>query len=208
MRLGLLADIHEDVDRLRRALAALAAHGAERLVMLGDVFDTGRRLDETTAVLAEAGAGGVWGNHDFGLSFEPDDEVRRRFTPAALAYMTSLRPRLEIEDCLFAHVEPWLDPCDLLDLWHYDGSASGPEEPARCFAATARRLIFLGHFHRWSASDRAGRLPWDGTRPLEFEPGERYLVAVHAVCDGWCALLDTTAGRLVPIALGLGGRVP
>ena len=35
MRIGILADIHEDLGHLRWALAALEGHGADRLVVLG-----------------------------------------------------------------------------------------------------------------------------------------------------------------------------
>ncbi len=47
MRLGILADIHEQVRRLRKAIAVLQEHGADRFVVLGDVFDTGQRIEQT-----------------------------------------------------------------------------------------------------------------------------------------------------------------
>src|SRR4051794_33669799 len=34
--------------------------------------------------------------------------------------MAALRPRLEVEGCLFVHVEPWLDPERIEDLWYFD----------------------------------------------------------------------------------------
>ena len=43
MKLGLLADIHEQTRQLQKALVVLQRHGAERFVVLGDVFDTGKR---------------------------------------------------------------------------------------------------------------------------------------------------------------------
>ena len=58
MRLGILADIHEDVPKLTLALRHLRREGVEQVVVLGDVFETGRRLNETVALLAEAGAVG------------------------------------------------------------------------------------------------------------------------------------------------------
>jgi hypothetical protein len=38
---------------------------------------------------------------------------------------------------------------------------------------------------------------------LKLTPGERYLVVVAAMCDGWCALLDTDRGELEPIWCGV-----
>lgn len=71
MKLGLITEIHEHVVTLRRALAHLAELGASKIVMIGDVVEMGRRLEGTCPLLAEAQVVGVWGNHDFGLCFEP-----------------------------------------------------------------------------------------------------------------------------------------
>jgi predicted phosphodiesterase len=47
MRLGILADIHEEVERLRRAIDLLSRQAADRFVVLGDVFETGKQIKET-----------------------------------------------------------------------------------------------------------------------------------------------------------------
>jgi predicted phosphodiesterase len=73
MRLGILADIHEDVPKLTLALQRLGRAGVRQVVLLGDLVDTGRHLQATVALLAEAGAVGVWGNHDLGLCHEPEE---------------------------------------------------------------------------------------------------------------------------------------
>lgn len=201
MRLGILSDIHEDVDGLRRALSALGDAGVERLVFLGDVCRMSERLDETVALLASAGVGGVWGNHDFGLCRKPIDELAGHYSPAVVRYMRQLSPRLEIDGCLFTHVEPWLDPTILEDLWWFDGVPASPERVARSLSAVPHRLMFVGHFHRWFVAGRAGVADWAGTEPLSLGGPERYLVGVGAVCEGACGVFDTTACRLEPIDL-------
>src|SRR4051794_32179639 len=110
MRIGILSDIHQNPGELRWALAVLPDRRADRLVLLGDVFETGRRIKETVEILDRTGAVGVWGNHDFGLCRDPHEDTRHRFSLRVLNFMAGLRPRLEIEGCLFTHVEPWLDP--------------------------------------------------------------------------------------------------
>src|SRR5438270_134727 len=45
MKLGLLADIHEQTKPLRKAIAVLQQHGADRFVVLGDVFEMGKRME-------------------------------------------------------------------------------------------------------------------------------------------------------------------
>jgi len=206
VKLGLVTDIHEDLVHLQEALDRFRATGVDRVVVLGDIFETGPRLDATVAVLAAAGAIGVWGNHDFGLCVDPSPFARERFAPASLAYLATLRPRLEIDGCLFSHVAPWLDATDIRQLWHVEDEPLSPPLVARSLDAVPHRVIFLGHFHRWFVATRAGRLPWDGRSALRLDPAERSLVFINGVVEGWCATYETASGELVPIDLCPGQR--
>ena len=67
MKIGILADVHEDVGNLHKALAVLRAGAADRLIFLGDLCGRMTALEETVAALDDAGVVGVWGNHDLGL---------------------------------------------------------------------------------------------------------------------------------------------
>jgi predicted phosphodiesterase len=62
MKLGILADIHEHVDELRQAIEKLQKQAADRFVVLGDVFEMGKRIEETVHLLRDVEAVGVWGN--------------------------------------------------------------------------------------------------------------------------------------------------
>jgi hypothetical protein len=198
MKLGILADIHEHTRQLRRAIDVLRQHGVDRFVVLGDVFETGKRMEETVDLLREVEAVGVWGNHDVGLCFDPDEKVCQRYSLAVLDFMGRLQPHLEIDGCLFSHVEPWLDPHKVEDLWYFDGPPDSPEKLARSFTAVPHRVMFLGHFHRWLLGTPEGVVPWRGERPLCLAGPARYLVVAHAVWDGRCALYDTESGELTP----------
>jgi predicted phosphodiesterase len=195
MRLGILADIHEDVEAVRLALDALRDR-VDRIVLLGDLFYVGRRVTEVVDVLAGAGASGVWGNHDLGLCRAPGPHVRARYPGRVLDFTQALRPRLELEGCLFCHGLPQWDPTDpaIYYLGDRPETAEGREE---AFRASPCRVTFVGHFHRWLAATPDGVLPWEGGEPLVLEE-QRYLVVVAAVCDGWCATFDTESNRLVP----------
>ena len=142
MKLGLIADIHEAVEDLRAALDHFSRERVDQVIVLGDVFETGERIEETCRLLADAKTMGVWGNHDFGLCVDPDDEVRARYPDVVLDFMISLRPRLEIEGCHFTHVEPWLDPENFLDLWHFEGPPDTPSKLDRIFGAASSRVLF------------------------------------------------------------------
>ncbi|CAN5666504.1 hypothetical protein BH23PLA1_BH23PLA1_28990 [soil metagenome] len=204
MKLGLLADIHEHVEHLEAALSWFDREGVEQVVVLGDVFEMGNRLDETTRLLIEAGAVGVWGNHDFGLCKDPEPDLRARYSAEALDFLATLQPRLEIEGCLFTHVEPWLDPENVLDLWFYEGSPETPERLAQSFEAVEHPYLFVGHFHRWMAGGPEGlrpwrgEIPWRGQEPITLPSEGRSLVVVGPVCAGKCGTFDTATGRLVP----------
>jgi hypothetical protein len=198
MKLGLLADIHEQTEQLRKAIDVLQQHGADRFVVLGDVCEMGIRIEETVSLLQDVQAVGVWGNHDIGLCFDPDETIRQRYGAAVLNFMSSLQPSLEIDGCLFTHIEPWLDPHKIEDLWYFDGSPDSPDRLARSFAAVPHRAMFMGHMHRWLLGTPDGVVPWRGGLQLRLDCANRYLVVVHAVREGKCALFDTTTGDLTP----------
>ena len=199
MRIGLLADIHEEVERLDRAIEALRAEGVSRFVVLGDVFETGKRLGPTVALLDGIDSEGVWGNHDFGLCRDVDEDVRRRYDPAVLRYFEGLRPWIERDGCWFQHIEPFLDSESLEDLWSYGGE--GRLDAARSFASRPHRRLFMGHVHRWELVGPDGPEPWDGSRPIRLDPARRYLAVIHAVQQGHCAWYDPETDWLVPLRI-------
>ncbi len=206
MRIGILADVHESLSHLRWAIDVLSEQRSDRIVFLGDLFELGHRLKETVDLLTEAGAIGVWGNHDFGLCRDnPRPEDRELYGEPVLAFMGRLQPRLELDGCHFTHIEPWLNPERIEDLWYFVGLPETPEQVARSFAAVPNRLIFIGHYHHWLLATTEGVQPWAGDRPIVLDADQRYLVAVHAVCAGRCASFNTVTSELVPFHNSRGG---
>jgi hypothetical protein len=65
--------------------------------------------------------------------------------------------------------------------------------------------MFVGHDHCWRLITPGGVQPWSGERPITLGGEGRYLVVVHAVCGGKCALFDTGTLELTPFDIGLGG---
>lgn len=201
MRIGILTDIHEEVEHLARALDHLGRAEVDTIVSLGDACDLYggvSRAPEVARLLQGAGVIGVWGNHDCGLCRDVAPRVQEQADPALLAYMATMQPRLVIEDCHFTHVEPWLDPDKPEDLWYFEGPPDTLEKAQRSFAAVQEKICFLGHFHRWLAMSDAGPVPWQGTTPLVLAPDRRYLVVIAPLMDGAYALLDTQARTLYP----------
>ena len=197
MKLGILTDIHEHVEYLRLALDRFVQRRVERVVVIGDVFEMGERIEETCRLLEGVSADGVWGNHDFGLCVDPDVETRSKYPATVIDFMTSLRPRLDIDGCHFTHVEPWLDPEDVLQLWYYDGPPCKPSELDRIFNAAPNRVMFAGHFHRWLLATKDKVVNWTGNHSVCLNKG-RYYVVIGALCNGQYAIFDTETSKLEP----------
>jgi hypothetical protein len=201
MKMGLLSDIHEDVEGLTAAIAHCRRAGVDRLLTLGDIFETGERFADAVDLLREAGVSGVWGNHELGLYVGRGDSVESMFDWTTLDYMRLLEARIEVEGVLLGHVLPCIDPTDIEQPWYVERPPLTAEAAAPNFAAFPHRRMFVGHYHRWLAVTPEGALAWTGDRPIEFNGEDRYLVVVAAVCDGWCAIYDTESDVLTPCDL-------
>jgi hypothetical protein len=200
MKLGLICDIHEHVEHLQQALDYFSNCSVDRIVVIGDLFGTGERIEELCRPLAAAGVVGVWGNHDFGLCVKPEATTRSKYPSVVFDYMATLQPRMEIDDCYFAHVEPWLNPEDLLDLWYCEGPPDEPAKLARIFASVPHTVMFSGHYHRWLWATPDGITNWQGESPICLA-GTRSFVVVGALYEGRFATFDTNTRELIPLNL-------
>lgn len=200
MKLGLISDIHENVSRLEECLRVLQTEQVDQIVVVGDVFEMGRCIHPTCELLAAANVVGVWGNHDIGLCFDPPEDWRLLYSDTVFDYMRSLKPRLVIEHCYFAHVEPWLDPEKLEDLWYFDGMPESFERRDQIFSAQPQRILFAGHYHRWMLLSPSRTERWDGRIPVCLKDG-RFFVVLNAVMAGCFATYDTESGWLTPYNL-------
>jgi hypothetical protein len=211
VRLGLVTDIHNHAAELARALALFREHRVDRVVTIGDTIDAFTRPDgaaEVAALLLEADAVGVWGNHDFGLRGDVPERTRGRFPPVVLSFMGRMQPRLVLGDCHFSHKEASADPHDVLQLWDVsDRPRDLMERARRGWDAVPQRWLFVGHYHRWWAATPSGPLEWAGPEALSLASAERCFVVVAAVCDGWCGLLDVEQATLQPLWCGAGEPV-
>lgn len=197
MKLGLITDIHEHVVNLRRALDQFDREQVDQIVFIGDLFELGQRVEETCQLMNEANVVGVWGNHDYGLSFRPDAVLRDKFSSSVFDYMGTLCPRLAIAGCYFSHVEPWLNPEEIVDLWFFDGPPDNPDRLEKIFNSVPERIMFAGHYHEWLVVSPDGISDWKGDRPLSLAEG-RHFVVVDALCKGSFATYDTECALFSP----------
>ncbi len=163
MRIGLLADIHEDVEGLEASITRCRREGVDRLVTLGDIFETGEHFADAVDLLRDADVSGVWGNHEFALYAGRGDSVESQFDWRTLDYMKRLTARHEVEGVLFGHVLPCLDPTDIQQPWYVERATldrpGGRSQLRRVFSpANVRRpLSSVARRHAGRSARLAGR---------------------------------------------------
>lgn len=204
---AILSDVHGRGDRLKRALADATAHGATRVLALGDIGGT-PALD----VIEAAGVTCVFGNWEAsGL---------RGLPPFHRSWVARWPASYRADGIWAAHASPvWpagLSIAGVVDYlrerqWHWTVLFPSLQrsEQARWDAlaeleAADVRVFFHGHTHvqeawRWTPGGTPQRVDGDG---LTIEDGERWLVGVGSVGmphdgDGACYALYDEAVRRV-----------
>lgn len=205
MRLGLVSDIHNHDTHLCGALRMFRSRQVDQVLTMGDTCDAFAPTDgadRVVALLAAANAIGVWGNHDFPLSQVDVECENARHAPATRQFMQAMRPGLEVDGYYFSHRDASVNPHDVEELWTYEDEEG--DLISRAMAALSvrsNRCQLIGHYHRWWATTSAGPLDWNGTTELVLHPAARYFVVIAAVAQGWCAVLDTSRGTLLPLRI-------
>jgi hypothetical protein len=202
MLLGLVTDVHSHAEELAQALKVLRKRGVDQVITLGDTCDVFAPSDgsaEITSMLAQCGAIGVWGNHDYTLCRDPPDDFRQRFTAQTLEWMSDMQPSLEIDGCYFSHRAADIDPHDIAALWSCEEETIDLHKRAMAgFHCVSHQRQFIGHYHQWALMTPAGRNEWRGEHPIYLTPGMKHFVVVDAVFNGSCAVFNTTTGWLEP----------
>lgn len=160
----------------------------------------GQRIEETCRLLQQADAIGVWGNHDYGLCVDPYPETFDKYPRSVFSFTQTLKPRLEVADCYFSHIEPWLNPEDIADLWYFHGPPDEQWKRDRIFDAVPSRIMFMGHYHRWLVVTPERQLDWNGQTPIELSDGY-FMVVVDALLNGSFAVYNTDTAMLYPFNL-------
>ena len=192
MRLGLLTDLHANLEALEAVLEHAHRQGVEQFAFLGDLVgygaDPGPVLDRVQAAVA-AGALAIKGNHDeaatqgapAGMRTDAARAVtwtREHLDPQQLAFLAALPLTLERGERLFVHAS-----AQHPEQWMYVLSAV---DARRSFRGTRARQIFSGHTHtpalyHLAADDSIGAFrPVPGT-PIKLTTLRRWLVIPGSV---------------------------
>lgn len=154
-RVGVIGDVHAEDELLAHALDWFAGQRIDRVLCTGDLADGGGDLERCCALLREAGALTVRGNHDRWLLEDrvrsvPDAHRRHDLSETALAFLAELPGTVEVETCrgplLLCH---GVAENDLRKVWPGTErlAAKRSEELDRLLADGHYRYLVQGHSH-------------------------------------------------------------
>lgn len=191
MRIAVLTDIHANREALEAALADVAAHGVDRIALLGDIVGYGADpewcCDRAEALVAE-GAFCVRGNHDnaaagaseamSALAKRALDWTAGRLSGAQKAFLGGLPMVEEAEGMRFVHAS-----ASQPEAWSY---VTSDTKAAPSFRACTAKLILCGHVHvpMLASCDIGGVVREQAFKPglpIPLLPSRRWLAVVGSV---------------------------
>ncbi|CAO3431899.1 metallophosphoesterase family protein [Azospirillum doebereinerae] len=192
MRIALVSDIHANVEALRAVLDAIKNEGADRIVCLGDIVGYNTDADPCIALLRDAGAVCIAGNHDRAATGAIETEgfsgpaaraiawTRPRLAGDSHSFLSGLPLKAVVGDALVA-VHGALHPdqgCELVRL--DDDAKRGLSLDALARHPSGARICAFGHTHRAGVWERR-----DGVlRQLEGDTVTLHPDALHLVNPG------------------------
>jgi diadenosine tetraphosphatase ApaH/serine/threonine PP2A family protein phosphatase len=211
MRIGIISDIHSNLEALTQSLAALERHRPDRVICLGDVVGYGASVNECCELVRKVSEVTLLGNHDAAVAGRMDysfyydaarhalDWTASRIAPDHLEWLRSLPHAHRIENVQFTH-----------------GNPISPEAYEYVFAIEqARELLphldeladvnFIGHSHlcKAFALNAAGDVAEVVATKFGLRRGYKYVVSVGSVgqprdCDNRaCFVVYDTVERIV-----------
>lgn len=144
MKIGIVSDIHATPQALRRALEDMPS--VDRVLCAGDAISEFQFCAETVALLQQAGAQCIQGNHEwvFFNSGNPRylNQCRETFGPDVLDVLARAPESLQIEaagaNILMVHASPWQP---------FDGYIPPGSPQLARFAELPHDYVILGHTH-------------------------------------------------------------
>ena len=152
MRVGILSDIHGNLEALQAVQSRCEADGADQIYCLGDVVGYGADPIACVELIEKIATFTCAGNHDWAVVGRIDTSGFNRFAADAIAWTRTQLSREHVDlldalpltdwhdDVLFVHGSPY-EPL----AFHYIYGAS---DAAFAISQTDARLTFVGHSHR------------------------------------------------------------
>jgi diadenosine tetraphosphatase ApaH/serine/threonine PP2A family protein phosphatase len=151
MRIGILGDIHSNLEALTAVVGLLESEGVDAWVQVGDIVGYGADPVPCIERVRELGCIVCLGNHDAAVvDFMPADYfnqyaraaidwTRAALRPEDLDFLRGLPLKIETKDYSVVHGS--------LHLPAQFGYVFSPVEAAECLAEQRTRVAFVGHSH-------------------------------------------------------------
>ncbi len=188
MLIGVITDLHANLEATKAVLQALKNDGAERVVCLGDLTGYNASPNEVLDLIREYQIPTVMGNHDAAVCGMEDPWFFRSAAKKVIQWqyeqlreehkrwLTNAPEQVRFNcSCLGVHGSPinrddyivdWLDA--MRQMEHLD--------------ATEMRICFFGHTHRPAFfSDKGAQQHDSGNSVYQLQAGNRYLINPGAV---------------------------
>lgn len=189
MRLGIVSDIHANIEALDAAFRSIDADGVDRVICLGDVVGYGASPNETCALIRQRAAHTILGNHDAAVAGRMDysyyyhaarhalDLHTRQLLPEHMEWLKALPYEVTEGDVHFCHGSP-------LNIQEFD-YIFAKEQAAQCMVIFPEmsQLTLIGHSHlcKAFALSEAGAVHEVVAQKFELRPGWKYIVSVGSV---------------------------
>jgi diadenosine tetraphosphatase ApaH/serine/threonine PP2A family protein phosphatase len=189
MRLGIVSDIHANIEALEAAFRSMDADGVDRVICLGDVVGYGASPNETCALIRQRAAHTILGNHDAAVAGRMDysyyyhaarhalDLHARQLLPEHMEWLKALPYEVKEGDVHFCHGSP-------LNIQEFD-YIFAKEQAAQCMVIFPEmsQLTLIGHSHlcKAFALSEPGAVHEVVAQKFELRPGWKYIVSVGSV---------------------------
>jgi diadenosine tetraphosphatase ApaH/serine/threonine PP2A family protein phosphatase len=211
MRIGILSDVHSNLEALTETLAALEGERPDAILCLGDVVGYGASVNECCALVRKHAAVTLLGNHDAAVAGRMDysfyydaarhalDWTAARIDPDHLEWLRSLPYMHRIENAGFSHGNP-VDP----QAYEYVFALEQARELVS-HLSTLAEVSFVGHSHlcKAFALHPSGDVTEVVANRFGLRRGYKYVVSVGSVgqprdCDSRaCYVLFDSGTRTV-----------
>ncbi len=145
MRIGLISDVHNNLDALAYALEQL--RDCDVVASLGDLVSDYRVSPSMLDMAREYGLLGIVGNHEKSVLLNPGSRLRESLPVADLDYLQALPASRALEldgrRILLAHGAPWDDP----NSYRCQYVTTHDRQALDRIAAEGWDLVLLGHTH-------------------------------------------------------------
>lgn len=163
LKLGIISDVHADIEGLEKALALLKAAKVDKIICAGDLLERGNNGDKVVQRIKEEGVITVMGNHDmlarnnqlYCLKYPERFPDYPAVSEESLSFAETLPPKLHFDFadkriCL-THGAPW-------NVDTYVFVRQPPAQFQRVIKEAEADIVILGHTHQPMLIEVDGKL--------------------------------------------------